>query len=39
VEEPVNVPTQFEQDNVFAATEQMLEEVKRFQRQYWKCLR
>jgi acetoin utilization protein AcuC len=39
VEEPVNVPSQFEQDLVLPATEQMLEEVKRFHRQYWKCFR
>jgi acetoin utilization protein AcuC len=39
VEEPVIVPSQFEQDLVISATEQMLEEVKRFHGPYWKCLR
>jgi acetoin utilization protein AcuC len=38
VEEPVNVPSNFEQDLVLSATEQMIEEVKKFHRQYWKCL-
>jgi hypothetical protein len=39
VEEPVPVPSQFEQDLVLVATEQMLEEVKRFHRPYWKCFK
>jgi acetoin utilization protein AcuC len=39
VEEPVNVPGKFEQDLVLQATEAMIEEVKRYQKPYWKCLR
>jgi acetoin utilization protein AcuC len=39
VEEPVNVPAQFEQDLVLPATEMMLEEVRHIHKQYWKCLR
>ncbi len=38
IEEPVSVPAQFERDSVLTATQAMLEEVKRFQRPYWKCL-
>jgi acetoin utilization protein AcuC len=38
VEEPVPVPSQFEQDLVLPSTLEMLEEVKKFQRPYWKCL-
>ncbi len=39
VEEPVAVPTQFEQDLVVDATALMLAEVKRCHRDYWKCFR
>jgi acetoin utilization protein AcuC len=38
VEEPGSLPSQFEQDQVLAATEQMLEEVRTYQKPYWKCL-
>jgi acetoin utilization protein AcuC len=39
VEEPVAVPPQFEQDLVIGDTENMLQEVKRYHRDYWKCFR
>jgi acetoin utilization protein AcuC len=39
VEEPITVPTQYEQDLVLTATESMLQEVKRYHRDYWKCFR
>ncbi|HEX7474324.1 MAG TPA: histone deacetylase family protein [Dehalococcoidales bacterium] len=39
VEEPVAVPPQFEQDLVIDDTENMLQEVKRYHRDYWKCFR
>jgi acetoin utilization protein AcuC len=39
VEEPVNVPPQFEQDVVVPATEAMLDEVRRYHKPFWKCLR
>jgi acetoin utilization protein AcuC len=39
VEEPITVPAQYEQDLVLTATESMLQEVKRYHRDYWKCFR
>lgn len=39
VEEPEIVPAQFEQDQVLADTEQVLMEVKKYHRDYWKCFR
>jgi acetoin utilization protein AcuC len=38
VEEPGIVPTQFEQDQVLGATEDMIGEVRKYLRRYWKCL-
>jgi acetoin utilization protein AcuC len=38
VEEPVPVPQQFEHDQVLEKTLEVLEEVRRFQKDYWKCL-
>lgn len=39
VEEPEPVPPQFEQDLVLPVTEQVLAEVKKYHRDYWKCFR
>ncbi len=39
VEEPDIVPPQYEQDLVVSDTEKVLEDVKRFHRDYWKCFR
>ena len=39
VEEPAQIPQQFQQDQVLEATRQVLEEVKKQHNNYWKCLR
>jgi acetoin utilization protein AcuC len=39
VEEPEQVPSQFEQDLVIEETEKVLDEVKKFHNSYWKCFR
>ncbi len=39
VEEPDPIPSQFEQDLVLSETEKVLEEVKNYHKEYWKCLR
>lgn len=39
VEEPDPVPAHFEQDNVLLETEKVLEQVKEFHHEYWRCLR
>ena len=38
VEEPVPVPPQFEQDQILAKTLEILEDVRRYQKDYWKSL-
>jgi hypothetical protein len=38
VEEPVPVPQQFEHDQVLEKTLGVLEDVRRFQKDHWKCL-
>lgn len=37
VEEPVHVPPRYEQDLVLPETMAVLEELKKYQRDYWKC--
>ena len=39
VEEPEQIPLQFQQDLVLKETEKVLDEVKKFHQDYWKCLR
>ena len=39
VEEVVKVPTQFEQDTVLSETEKVLADVRRYHRDFWKCLK
>jgi acetoin utilization protein AcuC len=39
VEEPEPVPQRFERDLVLAETKRVLDEVKQYHRNYWKCLR
>ena|GEM_PF-121797 len=39
VEEPEPIPQQFRKDHVLPETEKVLEEVKRYHRKYWRCLK
>jgi len=39
VEEPALVPEEYRQDSALQSTQEMLEEVKRYQSNYWKCFR
>jgi acetoin utilization protein AcuC len=39
VEEPGQIPPQYEQDLMINDTEMMLEELKKYQRLYWKCFK
>lgn len=39
VEEVIKVPAQFEQDLVLTETEKVLEDVRRYHRDFWKCFK
>ena len=38
LEEPVPVPQRFETDPSFEATKKVIEEVKKYHKDYWRCL-
>jgi acetoin utilization protein AcuC len=38
VEEPIQVPSQYKQDQVISETKEVIDMVKKYQRPFWKCL-
>jgi len=39
IEEPISIPQKFQTDTSLAETKEVIEEVKKHLKDYWKCLR